>query len=175
MTDVQKLSDDELAEAVDRLPLTIIDESHPVIAEWVQRRRAQREAEKIGIRVTRAEAIRISRQILKEAERGRAEVVEQEDRNAPTKWSGEPTAPAGIRAVSEVLTAWKQRIERMGDERNRHELSWPNVMSARLFEIKEASLEEKYARVADMAAACLAWLQALALDEDEAIPQSEDE
>ena len=43
MADVTKLSDDELAEAVDRIPLTIIDESHPVIAEWVNRRRAQRQ------------------------------------------------------------------------------------------------------------------------------------
>ena len=39
MADVTKLSDEELAEAIDRIPLTIIDECHPMIAEWIKRAR----------------------------------------------------------------------------------------------------------------------------------------
>ena len=173
--DVKEMSDDELAAAVDRLPFTIIDESHPVIAEWVNRRRAQRQPEKLGQRVSRAEALRISRQILKDAERGRIEAAEQEARKGPTYWDGEPTEPAAIRALSEVLTAWKQRQWNMGNERNRDELSWLNRLDARLDVIKKDFFDNKYACVADMAAACLAWLSTLAPDDDEATPQSEDE
>ena len=125
-----------------------------------------------GAFITREEAIRISQQTLKDAERSRAEAAEREARSGPTYLDDWPTAPAGIRGLLEVLQAWKLRIERMGDERSRHESSWPNVMDGRLAEIKDASLEEKYARVADMAAACLAWLQIMALDENESDSQS---
>ena len=187
MADVQKLTDAELGDAVDRVSLTAIDESHPVIKEWIDRRRAGRvkrqmatsETEDRGAvielrearlkrvnQVTREEALRISQQVLKDAERGRIEAAEREAKQGPTYCDDWPTAPAGVRGLLKVLQAWGQRVERMGDERSRHELSWPNVMDGRLAEIKDASPENKYARVADMAAACLAWLQLMALDEE---------
>lgn len=179
--DAKEMSDAELAEAVDRLPLTIIDESHPVIAEWAERSRAQRRLEKLGYQVTREEAIRISRdirsvcpdfhRILSDA----IETVNREGRQVPTKWSGEPTDPAGIRALSEVLMAWQDRQHHKGDERDRYESSWLNVMDGRLADIKDAYPENRYARVADLAAVCLTWLQRMEPDEDEATLQSEDE
>lgn len=103
--------------------------------------------QEVGVFLTRAEAVIAA---ARQAKKG------------PTYRDDWPTAPAGIRALSEVLMAWKQRQERNGTEQDRHELSWPNVMDGRLAEIKDASLENKYARVADMAAACLAWLACLA-------------
>lgn len=107
--------------------------------------------QEVGVCLTRAEAVIAA---ARQAKKG------------PTYRDDWPTAPAGIRGLLEVLQAWKQRVERMGDERDRDKLSWPNVMNARLFEIKDASPENKYARVADMAAACLAWLQVMAPDEE---------
>ena len=170
MADVQKLSDEELSEAVDRIPLDLVADDPPVVKEWVTRARAQRQLEKIGIRVTREEAIQISRQMLKDAERGRIEMAEQEARQGPTYSDDEPTEPAGIRALSEILKAWQERRRCRGDQANIIDASWTSSLDSVLCDIKitirSSGQEAKlYGLVANLSATCLAWLQVMAGDE----------
>jgi len=176
MANVQKLSDEELSEAVDRIPLDLVAEDPPVVKEWVTRARAQRQLEKIGIRVTREEAIRISRQVLKDAERGRIEVAEREAQQGVTYMDEKPTNLRDRCAILELLKARQERRLARGDEAR---LS-PNEWLAHIFSesalISDAANEPGeevllYEHVASLAAVCLAWLQVIA----PATSQSRDE
>jgi len=177
MTDVQKLTNDELGDAVDHVPLTAIDEYHPVIKEWIDRRRARRinlqmstsEVEDrgavIGLRearlkrvnqVTRAEALRISQQILKDAECGRIEVAEREANQGTTDIEC-------IREIADHICQFK--IELVGFLDSVHNSVGCDLSDVRvqLFRIANA-LEGKVAP-----------LIMEAPNEDEATPQSGDE
>ena len=204
MTDVQKLTDAELAEAVDHVPLIAIDESHPVIKEWIDRRRAQRvnlqmatsEAEDrgavIGLRearlkrvnqVTRAEALRISRQVLKDAERGRIEVAEREARQGIQY--EESITLADRCAITELLKARQERRLKHGGELEHTRDIWSFALRLLYGAIEKASEEQwhfpdevLYPMVADLGAACLAYMQAMganASEKQDELTQSGDE
>ena len=155
MANEEKLSDEKLAEAI----------------------------QEVGRFITRAEALRISQQTLKDAERGRAEAVEQEAKQGAMYRDEKPTDLADCCAITELLRSREERRLKHGGELEHTRDTWSFALRLLYGAIEKASEERwhfpdevLYPLVADLGAACLAYMQAMNANEKRDKPvQSEDE